>query len=117
MNEAQASPESWSDKTWLGFLLLAAADADGHLHRGETRYIRAGIGSETMDSIMEVYAQMSGEDREAIIRDQLPKRLQSQKARAKLQKLLRDIFMADGEYGPEEQAMTKRIGNWIRGTN
>jgi uncharacterized tellurite resistance protein B-like protein len=105
----------WSDREWLAFLLIASADADGVEDIHEMRFIRVGLGGKLTDRMHAIFAEMSPEDRENALRESLPQRLQGRKEREKVQKLLQKMVLADGEYGPEEQALVRRISNWLRG--
>jgi hypothetical protein len=65
----------------------------------------------------EVERWMEGHDTstlEAALRAGLPALLAEPGARQQMQRMLRDLFLADGTYGEEEQAMTKKIGDWLR---
>lgn len=107
-------PGLWTQRQWLAFLLMMAADADGHRDTVEMRPIRVGLGNEVVDAMLAWQKGLSSEARDAILRDSLSRFVQQRGAREKLQRLLRDTFMADGEYGVAEQAMTRKIGDWIR---
>jgi uncharacterized tellurite resistance protein B-like protein len=107
-------PQQWSLRAWLAFLLLNAADADGQRTRTEMRYIRVELGNETVDAMVVQMEAWTVAERETILQTSLPRFVQQPGAREKLQKMLRDIFIADNEYGPAEQAMTHKIGDWIR---
>jgi uncharacterized tellurite resistance protein B-like protein len=108
------APDSWTPRQWLTFLLLMAADADGQLEVHEMRHLRVAMGNETVDAMKAWLLGLSGPSRDQILRETLPHFVQSVKSREKLQRMLRDMFMADGEYGPAEQAVTKKIGDWLR---
>jgi uncharacterized tellurite resistance protein B-like protein len=112
--EIPLDPHAWTLREWLAFLLLAAASADGHRQQAETRYLRVELGPHTVDQMQTLLDQISAEERDAILRESLPIFLRTPGSRAKLQALLREIFLADGEYGPAEQALTRKISEWIR---
>lgn len=95
-------------------MLLTAADADGQRAHVETRPIRVGLGNAVVDAMVTYVDALDPAARDAILQASLPHFLAQPKAREKLQRLLRDLFMAEGEYGPAEQAMTRKIGDWIR---
>lgn len=112
--DGKIDPDAWSLREWLAFLLLSAAAADGEQDFREMRYLRVELGHATVDSMLQVLDGLPDAERDRILQDSLPVFLQRAGAREKLQRLLRDIFLADGEYGPAEQALTKKIGDWIR---
>lgn len=113
--DTSTNPLQWSDREWLAFLLIAAADADDDHDIHELRFARVGLGKGTVDAMTERYMAMGEEARNQILRESLPQRLPTLKSREKVQKLLRQMVLADGEYGPEEQALVKRISGWLRG--
>lgn len=112
--ENPMDPQLWTQRQWLAFLLLMAAGAEGGRAHVETRPIRVGLGNEVVDQMVACVDALSPEEQDRVLRESLPHFVQRQGAREKLQRLLRDLFMADGEYGPAEQAMTRKIGDWIR---
>jgi hypothetical protein len=112
--EISHEPGTWTLREWLAFLLLAAATADGQRARVEMRYLRVELGNEAVDSMIQLLDGITVEERDHILRASLPLFLRMPRAREKLQQLLRDIFLADGVYGGEEQALTRKIGDWIR---
>jgi uncharacterized tellurite resistance protein B-like protein len=112
--EKSHDPHAWTLREWLAFLLLAAAGADGHREHAETRYLRVELGNEAVDQMQELLDQITPEERDTILQESLPIFLKTPGAREKLQTLLRNIFLADGNYGPEEQALTHKISHWIR---
>jgi uncharacterized tellurite resistance protein B-like protein len=114
LNCPMESPKEWTLRQWLAFLLLMAADADGQRAHVELRYLRVELGNEAVDAMLLWMADLSDAEKEAVLQEGLPALVQQQGAREKLQLILRDLFLADGEYGPAEQAMTRRIGDWIR---
>lgn len=110
-------PHQWTLREWLAYMLLAAADVDKRRAVMEMRYVRVELGNEVVDKMLALQAELSEAEHDRILREALPIFLGKRDARAKLQRLLRDIFLADGEYGPEEQALTRKIGDWIRNAN
>ncbi len=115
--ELSHDPHEWSLRQWLTFLLLTAASADGTQAKGEMRYLSVELGKETLETMLAFYKGLSPAESDRILKESLPLFLQRPGSREKLQRLLRDIFMADGEYGAEEQALTKKIGDLIRASN
>jgi uncharacterized tellurite resistance protein B-like protein len=107
-------PHTWSLREWLAFLLLAAVEADGRREKSEMRYLRVELGNEAIDKMLTLLDSLTPPQQDAILQEALPIFLQQKGAREKIQRILRDIFLADGEYGPEEQAMTRKIGDWLR---
>ncbi len=107
-------PALWTQRQWLAFLLMIAADADGQMDASEMRPINVGLGNEVVASMLDWVQGLSNAEREGILRDSLAQFVQQRGAREKLQRLLRDTFMADGEYSTAEQALTRKIGDWIR---
>ena len=112
--ENSHDPQLWSLREWLAFMLIAAASADGSRSRTEMRYLRVEVGNDAVDKMLALEDVCSPEERDTILREALPIFLKRQGAREKLQRIMRDVFMTDGEYGTEEQALTKKIGDWIR---
>lgn len=108
------SPLEWSDREWLAFLLLAAAGADQNIDRSELRFARQGLGKKTVDKMRAQYQAMDEETRNNLLQESLPQRLPTLQSRQKVQKLLQQLVLADGEYGPEEQALVKKISGWLR---
>ncbi|MEM0995665.1 MAG: hypothetical protein AAGN35_01235 [Bacteroidota bacterium] len=111
----QPSTDHWNEREWLAFLLLCAAEADGIEDVREMRLLRVNFGSELIDRMRDHYQGMRPEARTALLRDTLPMRLRERPAREKVQRLLRQVVMADGDYRPEEQALVHRISQWLRG--
>jgi uncharacterized tellurite resistance protein B-like protein len=107
-------PQQWSLRQWLAFLLLTAAEVDGLRARMEMRYIRVELGNDVVDAMLAQMNAWMPAERESILHNSLHHFVQTQGAREKLQQMLRHIFIADGEYGPAEQAMTQQIGAWLR---
>lgn len=105
---------TWTEKEWLCYLLLSAIDADGNRHPRELRYLRLHAGEEVLGNVQELYDSLREEERADLLKKGIGIFLLTKAARAEVQKQLRDIFLADGEYGQEEQEMTQKIGNWIR---
>ncbi len=115
--EIAKNPSDWSEKQWIAFLLLSAIDADGKRHSREMRFLRVQVGEETVSQMIEFVEALPKEERAKILKESLPQSLKTEAVRSRVQKLLAKIFMADGNYGADEQAMTKQIGDWIRGEN
>jgi uncharacterized tellurite resistance protein B-like protein len=114
MNDS-STPLQWSEREWLAFLLIAAADSDGDQDVHEMRFARVGLGNSVVDGMKQQFEGMSPESRDKVLQETLPERLSSLKSREKVQKLLKTMVLADGEYGPQEQALVKRISGWLRG--
>jgi uncharacterized tellurite resistance protein B-like protein len=112
--EMSHHPDEWSLRQWLAFLLLSAATADGKRDKGELRYLSVELGQESVATMAKLLDALPVSESDRILRESLPIFLKRPGAREKLQRLLRDVFLADGEYGEAEQAMTKKIGDWIR---
>lgn len=110
-------PHEWSLRQWLTFLLLTAASVDGNRAHNEMRYLSVELGKDTLESMVAFLETLALGESDRILEESLPIFLRRPGSREKLQRLLRDVFMADGEYGAEEQALTKKIGDWIRAAN
>ena len=115
--DRNADPSVWTLREWLAFMLLAAASADGKREQVEMRYLHVELGAETVGRMEQLLDGMDLAQQEALIRESLPLFLQKRGSREKLQLLLRDIFLADGVYEAGEQAMTRRISDWIRASS
>ena len=115
--ELSHDPHEWSLRQWLTFLLLTAASVDGAQAKGEMRYLFVELGKETLETMLAFHKGLSPAESDRILKESLPLFLQRPGSREKLQRLLRDIFMADGEYGVEEQVLTKKIGDLIRASH
>lgn len=81
------------------------------------RILHVELGTETVSRMAQLLDGMDDAQQDALIRESLPHFLKQQGSREKLQRLLRDIFMADGVYEEGEQAMTRRISDWIRASS
>ncbi len=115
--EMSHDPHEWSLRQWLVFLLLTAASVDGKRAHNELRYLSVELGKETLDAMVAFLDRLDASESERILQESLPIFLRRPNSREKLQRLLRDVFMADGEYAAEEQVLTKKIGDWIRAAN
>ena len=113
--EIANDPKTWTEKEWLSFLLLAAIDADGKRHPREMRYLQHQVGEEALEAVSVWMKTLDEAEKTRLLRESLPIFVKGQSDRERLQKMLRDVFLADGEYGAEEQAVTKKIGDWLRG--
>lgn len=109
--------EKWSEREWLLFLLLSAAHADGTLAHVEMRRLEVGLGPHRVIEMEQQFHAADAATREAVLQSGLLRYAQSRQSRDRLQKLLLQLFMADGEYSPREQAWVKQIGDWIRAAN
>ena len=109
------SPSEWTDQQWMAFILLEAAYADQILDLSEHSQLSRKLGKATLAEMQNVHLEMTEAARADVMREWLPKLFASQQARGRLQRALRDIFLADGEYGQAEQALLKKISGWIRG--
>lgn len=112
--DRNADPSAWTLREWLAFLLLAAASADGRREHVEMRILHVELGADTVDRMANMLDGLDSAQQDALIKESLPHFLQKRGSREKLQRLLRDIFLADGVYEAGEQAMTRRISDWIR---
>ncbi|HHG84878.1 MAG TPA: TerB family tellurite resistance protein [Bacteroidetes bacterium] len=110
-------PATWTDREWLAFLLLLAAEVDGVIHAREMRLLHVELGREAVDRMHAVHAAYPQEKRDLMLKESLPFRLPSPKSRQKVQQVLRKLVMADGEYSREEQQLIKRVTNWLRTQN
>lgn len=115
--DRNADPSAWTLREWLAFLLLAAASADGKREHVEMRTLHVELGAETVDRMAQLLDRMDVWQQNALIKESLPHFLRKRGSREKLQRLLRDIFLADGVYETGEQAMTRRISDWIRASS
>jgi uncharacterized tellurite resistance protein B-like protein len=111
------APEKWSEREWLLFLLLSAAHADGTLAHVEMRKLEVGLGPHRVIEMEQQFEALDPDARAAVLQSGLQRYAQSRQSRDRLQKLLLQVFMADGEYSAREQAWVKQIGDWIRAAN
>jgi uncharacterized tellurite resistance protein B-like protein len=109
--------EKWSEREWLVFLLLSAAHADGTLAHVEMRKLEVGLGPHRVVEMEQQFEALTPAERTAVLQSGLQRYAQSRQSRDRLQKLLLQVFMADGEYSTHEQAWIKQIGDWIRAAN
>jgi uncharacterized tellurite resistance protein B-like protein len=112
--ENPQDPKLWNLRQQLAFLLLTAADVDGRRSQSEMRLIKVELGAASADEMLAWMLTQTAAERETVLHHILDHLAVSQDDRQKLQRMLRDVFMADGEYGPAEQAMTRKISDWIR---
>ncbi len=112
--ENPQDPKLWNLRQRLAFLLLTAADVDGRRSQSEMRPIKVALGTEVVNEMLAWMLLQTAAERDAVMHDILDHFVVHQEDREKLQRLLRDVFIADGDYGPAEQAMTRKISDWIR---
>lgn len=97
----------------MAFLLTMAVRADNRVHSREMRVMRRHFDEATLQEMEVLVSQSEPGACELLLQEALPKFLDGKEEKARLQGMLRDIFLADGEYGPEEQALTEKISAWL----
>ena len=107
-------PQDWIDKDWLTFLLLNAGHADGYLDAKELRMIEVKMGQERVKTVSEFRDGLDEVQRMELIKNGVGVFLATPDARQQLQALMRQLFLADGEYSAPEQVLWRQIGVWIK---
>ncbi len=96
----------------IALLLISAANADGYIHPREEKVIRMELGSQTYLNALEEYQKADSAGRLALSQE-VAQIEWNTSAKEQILSLLKKIFLADGQYDPEEGSWMKKVWDKI----
>lgn len=96
----------------IALLLISAANADGHIHPREEKVIRMELGSPAYLAALKEYQNADAPGKKALS-EEIAQIEWTPSAREQILSLLKKIFLADGQYAPEEGSWMKKVWDKI----